>query len=79
MEHFNVLILSLIRCGVQEAIFLALKIEDAHIVTLVDNRTGIVMANIFQIFIFSDHPNTNKIVGSCLVVFSILMIGGNKA
>jgi len=79
MERFNVLVLAVIGCGVQAAIIIALKIEEAHVVTVVDNATGIVMANIFQIVFFSDHPNTLKIIGSCLVITSILIIGGQKA
>ena len=77
-ERWSILVLAVIGCGVQACFIAALKIEEAHIVGLVDNATSIVMAVIFQIVFFADHPNTLKIIGAALVISSMLIVGGQK-
>ena len=54
------------------------KMEEAHVISLVDNATSIVMSVIFQILFFADYPNTLKTIGACLVISSMLIVGGQK-
>ena len=57
---------------------LALKFEEAHIVGVTDNASGIIVSFLFQLIFFQDSPNLLKIIGACVVVFSILLMGGFK-
>ena len=57
---------------------LALKLEEAHIVAVTDNASGIIVSFLFQLIFFQDSPNLLKIIGACVVVFSILLMGGFK-
>lgn len=57
---------------------LALKVEQTHIVGVTENASGIIVSFIFQQIFFQTSPNLLKILGTCVVIFSILMVGGNK-
>ena len=57
---------------------LALKFEEAHIVGVTDNASGIIVSFLFQLIFFRDFPNTLKIIGLCVVLLSILLLGGQK-
>ena len=57
---------------------LALKLEEAHIVSVTDNASGIIVSFLFQLIFFQDSPNLLKVLGTCVVVFSILLVGGAK-
>ena len=56
----------------------ALKVEQAHIVSVTDNASGIFVSFLFQLIFFQDSPNLLKILGACVVIFSILLMGGSK-
>ena len=56
----------------------AIQIEEAHIVSLVENAGSIVISLLLQIIIFGDIPNTVKILGAILTVTSIIIIGIQK-
>ena len=56
----------------------ALKLEEAHIVSVTDNASGIFVSFLFQLMFFQDSPNLLKILGACVVIFSILLMGGSK-
>ena len=43
-----------------------------------DNAASVVVSFVLQILFFNDFPNTLKIIGACLVLSSILIIGGQK-
>ena len=77
-ERWSILVLAVIGCVVQMCFIIALKREEAHVIGLVDNATSIVMSVIFQILFFADYPNTLKIIGACLVISSMLIVGGKK-
>ena len=55
-----------------------LKVEEAHVVTLTDNAASIIVSFTFQLVFFQDYPNTLKIIGLCVVILSILLLGGHK-
>ena len=57
---------------------LALKLEEAHIVAVTDNASGIIVSFLFQLVFFQGSPNLLKILGTCVVIFSILLVGGSK-
>ena len=67
-------------CGniTQFCTILALKLEEAHIVAVTDNASGIIVSFLFQLVFFQDSPNLLKILGTCVVIFSILLVGGSK-
>ena len=56
----------------------AIQIEEAHIVSLVENAGSIVISLLLQIIIFGDIPNTIKILGAILTITSIFIIGIQK-
>ena len=56
----------------------AIQIEEAHIVSLVENAGSIVISLLLQIIIFGDIPNTVKILGAILTITSIIIIGIQK-
>ena len=53
-------------------------LEEAHIVSLVENAGSIVISLVLQIIVFEDIPNAIKILGAILTVTSILIIGLQK-
>lgn len=57
---------------------LALKFEEAHIVGVTDNASGIIVSFLFQLIFFQDSPNLLKVCGAGVVIFSILLVGGSK-
>ena len=56
----------------------ALKVEEAHVITLASNSASIIVSFLFQLIFFRDFPNTLKIIGLCVVLLSILLLGGQK-
>ena len=56
----------------------ALKVEEAHVITLASNSGSIIVSFLFQLIFFRDFPNTLKIIGLCVVLLSILLLGGQK-
>ena len=58
---------------------LALKLEEANVVSLFSSSLGIILAFILQIFIFEDFPDWITCIGAGLVTLAVLMIGVNKA
>jgi len=53
----------------------ALQLEQANVVSLVENSGSIVVSLLLQIIIFQDIPNLIKILGALLTLLSILVIG----
>ena len=39
---------------------------------------SIIVSFTFQLVFFQDYPNTLKIIGLCVVILSILLLGGHK-
>ena len=77
-ERWGSLLLAIIGCLTQICFIFAIKNEEAHIIGLVDNAVSVIVSFLFQIIFFGDYPNILKIVGSCLVLSSIFIIGGQK-
>ena len=77
-ERWFILILALNALIVQIFCILALKFEEAHVIGLVDNAASIIISVLFQVIFFSDYPNIWKILGSCLVLCSVLIMSGKK-
>ena len=69
-----ILILFLFQCLTIKA----LQIEEAHVVSLVENALSIVISLLYQIVIFNDIPNIIKILGALLTLTSIIIIGVQK-
>ena len=57
---------------------LSLKVEEAHVVSLVDNAVNIVTSFVFQAVFFFQPAGMMKIVGALIVLSSVLLIGGTK-
>ena len=77
-ERLGILILALIGTISGCLTIKALQLEEAHIISLVENAGSIVVSLLFQIIIFNDIPNTIKIVGALLTLTSIIIIGVQK-
>ena len=77
-ERWSILFLAAVGMLVQILVIFALRLEEAHVVGMVDSAASIVVAVVMQILFFSDYPNTLKIIGACLVLSSIFLIGGKK-
>ena len=78
MDRWGTLVLAVIGSLVQAFFIFALKCEEAHVVGLTDNASSIIIAFLFQMIFFQDYPNTLKIIGACIVMISILFLGGHK-
>ena len=57
---------------------LSLKVEEAHVVSLVDNAVNIIISFAFQALFFLRPAGTMKVVGASIVLSSVLLIGGAK-
>ena len=57
---------------------LSLKVEEAHVVSLVDNAVNIVTSFVFQAVFFLQPAGMMKVVGALIVLSSVLLIGGTK-
>ena len=57
---------------------LSLKVEEAHVVSLVDNAVNIVTSFAFQAIFFLQPAGMIKVVGALIVLSSVLLIGGTK-
>ena len=57
---------------------LSLKVEEAHVVSLVDNAANIITSFAFQAVVFLHPAGPLKVVGAVIVGFSVLLIGGTK-
>ena len=77
-ERWGSLLVAVVGCITQVCFIFALKNEQAHIIGLVDNAGSVAISFFFQVLFFNDFPNTLKIIGACLVLSSILLIGGQK-
>ena len=77
-ERWGSLLVAVVGCLAQVCFIFALKNEEAHIIGLVDNAGSVAVSFLFQVVFFHDIPNTLKIIGACLVLSSILIIGGQK-
>ena len=77
MDMWGTIALAVIGSLVQAFFIFALKCEEAHVVGLTDNASSIIVAFLFQIIFFQDYP-TLKIIGTCIVMLSILLLGGHK-
>ena len=78
MDRWGVIVLAVVGNITQMLFIFGLKCEEAHIVGLTDNAASIIISFIFQILFFQVYPNTLKIGGACIVIFSILLLGGHK-
>ena len=78
MDRWGTIALAVIGSLVQAFFIFALKCEEAHVVGLTDNASSIIVAFLFQIIFFQDYPNTLKIIGTCIVMLSIILLGGHK-
>ena len=77
-ERWGIVLVAVMGCVTQVCFIFALKNEEAHIIGIVDNAASVVVSFVLQILFFNDFPNTLKIIGACLVLSSILIIGGQK-
>ena len=77
-ERLGILSLALVTTVSQCLTIKALQLEEAHIISLVENAGSIIVSLLFQIIIFNDIPNTIKIVGALLTLASIIIIGVQK-
>ena len=77
-ERWGSVVVAVCGCLNQICFIFALKNEEAHIIGLVDNAGSVAISFFFQVLFFSDYPNTLKIIGACLVLSSIFIIGGQK-
>merc|ERR1712062_419595 len=77
-DRYGVLALVLIAIICQYLSIRALQIEEANVISLVENSGSIIVSLVLQIVIFQDLPNLIKILGSLLTLISILMIGARK-
>ena len=57
---------------------IALKIEEAGPVSLVDRSSAIIISIVTQILFFDQIPNTNAIIGLILVTLAVLSQGVKK-
>ena len=57
---------------------LSLKVEEAHVVSLVDNAANIITSFVFQAVFFLNPAGPLKVVGAVIVGSSVLLIGGTK-
>ena len=57
---------------------LSLKVEEAHVVSLVDNAANIITSFVFQAVFFLHPAGPLKVVGAVIVGSSVLLIGGTK-
>ena len=78
MDRWGVIILAVVGNITQMLFIFSLKCEEAHVIGLTDNAASIIISFLFQILFFQVYPNTLKIGGACIVIFSILLLGGHK-
>jgi len=77
-DRWGVIVLAVTGNITQMLFIFGLKCEEAHVVGLTDNAASIIISFVFQIIFFQVYPNTLKIVGTCVVIFSIFLLGGHK-
>jgi len=77
-ERMLVLILSVIGTAVQTTQTLSLKYEEAHVISLVDNATNIIVSFLLQAAFFELSMGLLKIVGAGVVLVSVILIGGRQ-
>ena len=77
-ERWGVLVLALVAWVCQYASIKSLQLEEAHVISLLENATSIIVSLLYQIIIFNDIPNTIKIIGALLTLTSIIIIGLQK-
>jgi len=76
----RLMILSLGVCGLLTSSLniIALKVEEASKVALVDRCSSIIIGFLIQIFIFNELPNSLTWIGCGLVMCAIIIISGKK-
>ena len=77
-ERVEVLALMVFGFLAQVLGILSLKVEEAHVVSLVDNAVNIIISFAFQALFFLQPAGTKKVVGASIVLSSVLLIGGGK-
>ena len=77
-ERIGVLILAVFGFAQQILHIFSLKIEEAHLVGLVQNSLDILVSFIFQILFFHTFPSYCKLVGATLIFSSVVLVGINK-
>ena len=78
LERLGILILAGLGCVQQVANILSLKLEEAHVVGLVQNSLDILVSFIFQVAFFKDYPGHWKLLGAGLILASVVSVGVNK-
>ena len=78
LDRWGIILVAISGNFTQLCFIFGLKFEEAHIVGLTDNAASIIVSFMFQLIFFNDYPNTIKIVGACVVMASILLLGGHK-
>ena len=78
LDRWGVFINAIIGLFCQTCSIISLKFEESHIVGLTANASSIIVSFVFQLIFFNDFPNTVKIVGACIVMMSMLLLGGHK-
>lgn len=77
-ERLLVLVLSVIGTLVQTTQTLSLKYEEAHVISLVDNATNIIVSFLLQAVFFDLSLGPVKLVGALVVLVSVILIGGRQ-
>jgi len=72
------LVLSVIGTLVQTTQTLSLKYEEAHVISLVDNATNIIVSFLLQAVFFDLSLGPVKLVGALVVLVSVILIGGRQ-
>ena len=78
LDRWGIFIVAISGNITQMCFIFGLKFEEAHIVGLTDNASSIIVSFVFQLLFFHDYPNTIKIIGACIVMLSIMLLGGHK-
>ena len=78
LDRWGIVLVAVAGSLTQMLFIFGLKVEEAHVVTLTDNAASIIVSFTFQLVFFQDYPNTLKIIGLCVVILSILLLGGHK-
>ena len=79
LERLGVLLLAVFGFAQQILHIFSLKLEEAHLVGLVQNSLDILVSFIFQIIFFHTFPSSCKLVGATLIFSSVVLVGVNKA
>jgi drug/metabolite transporter (DMT)-like permease len=77
-DRLKILAMGLMASVIQMLNIHAFKLEEAHIIGLVDISGNIVVAFIFQTLFFPDPTGPLKLLGAGVVLSSVLLIGGSK-